>query len=67
MQYERVIAAQEKILEADHPHTLVTVGNLAILLSEMGDHAAAKKLFDLVIAKIERGFSSVKIITALHQ
>ena len=42
--YERALAGQERALGADHPETLDTVHNLAILLNAAGDAAAAAAL-----------------------
>ena len=42
--YERALAGQERALGADHPDTLQTVNNLADLLNDTGDAAAAAAL-----------------------
>ena len=42
--YERALAGRERTLGADHPHTLGTVNNLAGLLNQVGDAAAAAAL-----------------------
>ena len=42
--YERALAGRERTLGADHPHTVGTVNNLAGLLNQVGDAAAAAAL-----------------------
>ena len=42
--YERALAGRERALGATTPDTLMTVGNLANLLNETGDAAAAAAL-----------------------
>ena len=44
--HERALAGQERALGADHPDTLMTVNNLADLLNDTGDAAAAAALLE---------------------
>ena len=40
--YKKALEAQERVLGAEHPNTLVSVGNMGVLLSEMGNEEAEK-------------------------
>lgn len=43
---ERALEASERVLGAEHPQTLVSVNNLAFLLSRKGDYAGAQPLYE---------------------
>jgi hypothetical protein len=42
---------QQQLLGDNHPHTLITMGNLASTYSDLGEHQRAKKLEDSVLEK----------------
>ena len=58
MLYEEVLATQEKHLGADHPSTLITRGNLAIVLQKLGEYGKAKELFEQVNAAQEKALGT---------
>ena len=41
----RALETREKVLGADHPDTLSSVGNLGNLLADKGDHDGAEQLY----------------------
>ena len=53
MQLE-VLAALQRKLGADHPDTLATAGNLALILLDQGKYAEAEKMQREVLAAQER-------------
>jgi tetratricopeptide (TPR) repeat protein len=53
--YERALAIYEKVLGPEHPHTAMSLNNLAILLQAQGDVAAARPLFERALAINEKG------------
>jgi serine/threonine protein phosphatase PrpC/tetratricopeptide (TPR) repeat protein len=51
---ERALAIHEQVLGAEHPHTAVSLNNLAELLRLQGDYAAARQLVERALAIHER-------------
>jgi len=47
--WEAVLKAFEAQLGAEHPHTLSTKGNLAIVMQEEGDLAGARTLYEAAL------------------
>jgi Tetratricopeptide repeat len=41
-----LLEAQERLLGPEHPETLISVNNLAVLLADKGDYAAAQLLYE---------------------
>ena len=52
--YERQFAARRRVLGAEHPDTLASMGNLAISLHSQGDLAGARQLQETVLAARRR-------------
>ena len=52
--YRRALAGREKALGPDHPDTLTSVNNLAVLLQAKGDYAAAEPLYRRALAGREK-------------
>ncbi len=50
----RVLEARERVLGLEHPHTLISVGNLANVLKSQGDYAAAEPLLRRALGAMER-------------
>jgi len=49
-----VLAIQEKILGKNHPRTVVTLNNLALLYKAMGDYSRAEPLYQRALAICEK-------------
>jgi Tetratricopeptide repeat/Domain of unknown function (DUF4062) len=52
--FERALAIRERALGPDHPHTAASLNDLALLLRDQGDPAAARPLFERALAIRER-------------
>ena len=56
--YERALAGKERTLGADHPDTLMTVNNLAIVLEQQGKLDEAKTMYERALAGKERAIGA---------
>jgi tetratricopeptide (TPR) repeat protein len=52
--HERALAIREKVLGSEHPDTATSLNNLALLLKEQGDLAAARPLLERALAIREK-------------
>jgi len=52
--YQRALAARERVLGAEHPSTLTSVNNLAVLYESQGRHAEAEPLYQRALDGMER-------------
>jgi tetratricopeptide (TPR) repeat protein len=52
--YRRALEASERVLGPEHPHTLTSVNNLAVLLRSKGDNAGAEPLYRRALEARER-------------
>ena len=52
--FERALAIREKALGPEHPHTAMSLNNLALLLRDQGDFAGARPLFERALAIREK-------------
>jgi tetratricopeptide (TPR) repeat protein len=52
--YRRALEARERTLGKEHPDTLMTVHNLALLLKDKGDYAEAEPLYRWALKASER-------------
>ena len=55
---KRALAARERVLGPEHPDTLTSVSNLAVLLKNKGDTAGAEPLYRRALAARERVLGS---------
>ena len=52
--YRRALEAQERTLGSEHPHTLRSLNNLALVLMQKGDYAGAEPLYRRALEARER-------------
>jgi hypothetical protein len=52
--YRRVLESSERVLGAEHPDTLTSVGNLAYCLEALGDASGALPLYRRALESRER-------------
>jgi tetratricopeptide (TPR) repeat protein len=52
--YERALAIREKVLGAEHPDTVLSLNNLALLLHTQGDNEGARPLYERALAIREK-------------
>jgi tetratricopeptide (TPR) repeat protein len=52
--FQRALAISEKVLGPEHPDTAMSLNNLALLLKDQGDLAAARPLFERALAISEK-------------
>jgi len=52
--YERALEGRERVLRPDHPSTLGSVNNLALVLGRQGDYAGARALYERALEGNER-------------
>jgi hypothetical protein len=52
--FERALAISEKVLGPEHPHTAVSLNDLAFSLRDQGDLAGARPLFERALAIHEK-------------
>jgi tetratricopeptide (TPR) repeat protein len=52
--YQQTLQLQEKALRKDHPHTLLSLGSLAILLLQQGKNAEAEAIYRPTLQLQER-------------
>lgn len=52
--YRRALEGRERVLGVEHPNTLTSVGNLALVLRELGKYAAAEEMYRRALEGRER-------------
>ncbi|WP_375539470.1 tetratricopeptide repeat protein [Propioniciclava sp. MC1683] len=65
VQYEQLLADQQRVLGSEHPNTLATRYNLAGLMRDMGDLGGARALYEQLLADQQRVLGSEHPNTAL--
>jgi len=65
--YEQVLAAQQRVITADHPDTLITTYGLASAYEQAGRIAEASALYQLVAERYEAALGPGQELTVKAQ